>query len=898
MADGVETSLSSLREFELRLIRCSLPATSSSFASSDTDGPHDSVHSFVEDVITQIEAGNYVRALSSDAAKTIFLFIDSSLLEDGPERFYSELVLQCAEKFLFDGSEDEREKSYRVFLLMAVGVAAFLAFTQCNITGPIERLPLLPVATIQHLDGIIGGSEWEGFARNQIMAFGSDLLGKLCNIQYLVFAKILLTRIKDLLSEGRISSTEGIKSISWWLARILLVQQRIVDERSSSLFDLLHVYTSESIDNFVTLEKVTSYWGPNLEEGEASTIRAMLHLEAGLMEQCYGRVEPSRQHLEEAEVASGLQHSVTGALGFRTVHQVEPKAQRLLISNPRLGQKVTANGSSAGGDNLVHPHLKSSEVSDILMTPKFIEGASSGNGSEDKEDCLSKRDIGDATKETCSENGTPLKEIQQAVILAQCLLIEKSTAHDELQRWDMAPYIEAIDSQPSQPCFVIQYFCDILRIRWESTRSRTKERALLMMDKLVESLRESFPTAAQRIYFSFGVYIPTIPALRKEYAQLLVSCGMIGDAIKIFEDLELWDSVIYCYRLLEKKPAAVELIKKRLSEVPDDPRLWCSLGDVTNDDNCFKKALEVSNNSSARAKRSLARSAYNRGFYEESMNLWQSAIAQNSLYPDGWFALGAAALKAQDIEKALHAFTSAVQLDPDNGEAWNNIACLHMIRNKNELAFIAFKEALKFKRNSWQMWENFSHVAANVGNFGQALEAVQKVLDMNKNELRDLEVLETVMLEIERRTQNSDFQSQDGYRTRETDYLVEFLGKILQQIVKRGGGAEIWGLYARWQKLKGDLTMCSEALLKQVRSYQGSDLCNDSERFKKFAHASVELCKIYMEIYSSTGNNRELFAAEMHLKNTIKRAGSFSKTEELRDIQTCLDAVQLKLQES
>jgi cytochrome c-type biogenesis protein CcmH/NrfG len=56
--------------------------------------------------------------------------------------------------------------------------------------------------------------------------------------------------------------------------------------------------------------------------------------------------------------------------------------------------------------------------------------------------------------------------------------------------------------------------------------------------------------------------------------------------------------------------------------------------------------------------------------------LWEAAMALNSLYPDGWFALGAAALKARDVQKALDAFTFAVQLDPDNGEAWNNIACL------------------------------------------------------------------------------------------------------------------------------------------------------------------------------------------------------------------------------
>lgn len=42
----------------------------------------------------------------------------------------------------------------------------------------------------------------------------------------------------------------------------------------------------------------------------------------------------------------------------------------------------------------------------------------------------------------------------------------------------------------------------------------------------------------------------------------------------------------------------------------------------------------------------------------------------------------------------------------------------------------------------------------------------------------------------------------------------------LIQVVQSGGGSEIWGLYGRWHKLKGDLSMCSEALLKQVRSYQ------------------------------------------------------------------------------
>lgn len=55
---------------------------------------------------------------------------------------------------------------------------------------------------------------------------------------------------------------------------------------------------------------------------------------------------------------------------------------------------------------------------------------------------------------------------------------------------------------------------------------------------------------------------------------------------------------------------------------------------------------------------------------------------------------------------------------------------------------------------------------------------------------------------------------------------------------------------------------------------QGSDLWKDRDRFKSFAQASLELCKVYMEISSSTGSLRELHVAEMHLKNIIRQARS------------------------
>ncbi|KAL8267583.1 hypothetical protein R6Q59_004927 [Mikania micrantha] len=701
------------------------------------------------------------------------------------------------------------------------------------------------------------------------MLTGSDLVGNFSNLEYIVFAKLLLLIIRD---HKQDSDNCGVfRTSSLWLARVLHIQQKLLDGHSSVLFEKLKVVIPETLANLGDLKKVSMYW-METEEAILSDIVSMVHLELGIIDFRYGHVDSSKLRFELAEKASGLSLSVGGAMGFRTLHQVDPKAQlRLLSANLSSKNSISSvNGSVVSRDHQVH------EASDVLLTPRFLE-----------------------SNDECSVSLSP---VQQALILAQCLLIEKNTPHDEMQKWDMAPYIEAIDSQPSS-LYIIKCFGDLLRIRWEKTRGRTKERALLMMDKLVQGVYESVPEAAERICNCFGVDLPTIPSLRKEYADLLVSCGLIGEAVKIYENLELWDNVIFCYRLLEKKAAAVELINTRLLEQPNDPRLWCSLGDVTNNDSCYEKALQVSENKSVRAKRSLARSAYNRGEYEKSKLLWESAMSLNSLYPDGWFALGAAALKCRDVEKALDAFTRAVQIDPDNGEAWNNIACLHMTKKRNKEALIAFKEALKFKRESWQMWENYSQVAADNGNLSLALEATQKVLSLTNNKRYDVKLLDDIMLDIEGKTSDhvdsvaNDIGELGLERSRETEQLTDLIGKILQQITKSGGGGEIWGLFARWHKLKGDLLMCSEAILKQVRSYQGSELWKDKERFKKFARASLELCKVYMEIGSNNGGRREFHAAEMHLKSTIKQAAvRFSETEEFMELQAFLEKLQTVLQ--
>ena len=130
-----------LRGYELRLLRCTLPSSPLSDSPPPPPQPQPSNHhqthsSLLNDLLSSIEAGDYLRALSSDAAALLLrpLSDDDSSSSSSADRVYSEL-LRRVESFLVSEPEDDEDKAYRALLVVSIAVAAFLAFTQCNMTG-------------------------------------------------------------------------------------------------------------------------------------------------------------------------------------------------------------------------------------------------------------------------------------------------------------------------------------------------------------------------------------------------------------------------------------------------------------------------------------------------------------------------------------------------------------------------------------------------------------------------------------------------------------------------------------------------------------------------------------------------------------------------------------------
>nr|XP_024385943.1 tetratricopeptide repeat protein 27 homolog isoform X2 [Physcomitrium patens] len=860
---------------ELRLLRCTFTVSNGSLEQQEVEAHSDengvNWAACLQHLVENIEAGEYFQALASRGVEALLWPGSAGAFKQGGSEtenrawFNSQKIRikEFVSNQVKSSEVTEDDEEIQDLILLGAGVASLLAFVQSNLTGPQVGGSAISANTDDAVDDV---DDW---ARQQLMIDGCDLLGKLYVPEYLILSKYLLVDIK--------TKSAGFATRSWWALRNSITQQRCLAERSPSLQSLLRDLSSTVLSTFGTTEVVQGQeWGHLLLPGEARILAAAAQLESGFVEHEFGHDNKARVCFERAVQTCGLELSVVGALGFRTVHQIDAKAQMVLRadSSSTVGAELDTWRRMSALDTKAKD-----KGSEILLAPKLVEEEVHNDVVLNKES---------------SEGGLKvLSTIEQAVILAKCVDVQRSNPDDELRTWQMAPYIEAVYVQKqSDP--MVRALCELLRVRWERLRSRTKERAYAMMEELAEEIRRGTTKTNVRMCHVFSVAFPMMPSF---------------------------------LNLLGKKAAAADLINRRLRSHPNDPRLWCSLGDVTLSDDCYRKAWEVSNQHYARAQRSLGRTSYSRKEYAKSMEHWKLALKLNPLHPDGWFALGSAAVQANDVDTAINAFTRSVQLDPENGESWNNLAALNMVRRRSKEAFSAFKEALKYKRNSWQMWENFAQVSVDISNFSQALEALNKVLELSEGKRMDLVTLTKIVEEVERlKTVAASANSTDSNLhdhgdasvsdqgrvvdievsqseihppkndeapeqimfNREMVKLFEKTGKLLNQVVQsKISGGEIWGLKARWHRANGDLMMCTEAALKQVRALQGTSWQNNQEKFESYATASLQLCQAYIETFQENGGAKDLSAAIMHLRTTLKQGQQFSVTDQYKKMEAC-----------
>ncbi|KAJ9583690.1 hypothetical protein L9F63_021962 [Diploptera punctata] len=337
--------------------------------------------------------------------------------------------------------------------------------------------------------------------------------------------------------------------------------------------------------------------------------------------------------------------------------------------------------------------------------------------------------------------------IEQAVMLGIFHQTLTSQPKDDLSNEELLPYLTCILSQPV--CWSLEMSALFQRSRLEKDSSRSVERAMMQTEELVHSSAREAPDVLLRHYMFFMSYLPPRWSVEAQHADQLVSLGIVKTALEVYLRLQMWDKVIMCYNVLNMRHKASEVILQELKK-KETVRLWCLLGDATDDTSCYEKAWELSEFKSGQAQRHWGLFYFNKKKYAESIPHLQQSLSINSLQVSLWFRLGFAALDQENWSLCASAYQRYCSLDPESFEAWNNLSKAYVKLNQKQRAWKTLQEALKWNYENWKLWDNYMIVSVDVGQLYEAMKAYNRILDLKPKHV-DEEVLRILVEEISHR---------------------------------------------------------------------------------------------------------------------------------------------------
>lgn len=395
--------------------------------------------------------------------------------------------------------------------LLLTAVAALYTFTQANLTGPSLHAPENPFELLsEDWNGTANGATSTGatgtaedahsdpgFGRDsmspedlwatvQLAENGEDLVGRIHNPQYLLLAvKVLLIAVPNSAAAGQVAP-----AWSWWGARATLLQQRVLVGRSAVLRERLVYLIEHAVDAFAPSDGDLGQPGATLRHALAAAVL----LEAATMETAYGHVGPAKEYTHRAAAVLGVEAELTGALGVRTVHQQDPRAQLIL----KIHQSNTTGAREEGAEG---PFLDPAACGEdaALLDAALTENSGTGEevkGLADESDVLRHPKLiaqPDASNDSTAGDGSApahlpaLSPLHQAVLLAMCTNVKKGTASDGLQPWEVAAHADAV-LQQGRGEFLLRTAAHLQLSRLERGRARTRERALLTLEGLAEGI--------------------------------------------------------------------------------------------------------------------------------------------------------------------------------------------------------------------------------------------------------------------------------------------------------------------------------------------------------------------------------------------------------------------------
>jgi len=331
-----------------------------------------------------------------------------------------------------------------------------------------------------------------------------------------------------------------------------------------------------------------------------------------------------------------------------------------------------------------------------------------------------------------------LTPTEQCVMMGLFSFIRRSEARTQVSDTKLYPHLEAVLDSKVQ-IWAVKLRALLGRSKLESGEMKTVERALQQVEGLVQSLRgagegvNDLSGSSSRMDLVFTSGLTPSWEVEADLVKLYLSLGLTKAALDTALKLEMWETVIDCYHRIDLRHKAADVIRNKINKDGESPKLLCMLGDATDDEDHYHKALALSNNRSARAYKSLGLRAYAAKDYPKAIDLFSKSVDNNKFQLAVLSRLGYSAMQVEDWKTGARAYREYCSFDSESFEAWNNLARCYVVLEEYDKAWNIFQEAAKRNYDNWQIWDNVLTVSAKCGHFDSILKAYHRILDIRDN---------------------------------------------------------------------------------------------------------------------------------------------------------------------
>uniref|UniRef100_A0A182WCC6 TPR_REGION domain-containing protein n=1 Tax=Anopheles minimus TaxID=112268 RepID=A0A182WCC6_9DIPT len=578
--------------------------------------------------------------------------------------------------------------------LLHLAVGSLIAFVQYNFLGPREK------------DNQHQSASQTSDSRTQLKSDGEELNVNVVRADCLLVCRKIFDRLLHH-ETGSNKSFPNQYCVLLWYQRYLLIHQRCIDDLTHDLYERFRT-------NVAALEGVLS------AAEHAVKIEIYLEIMFGFVQ--FKRITKLEQWLHKLEDLSNIKLSVEGALGVRTKFQQTPLPQ-LTIRLQGVSELGLPDATETHGHMKLPPILK---LGDEVRLEKVM--FLNDNENEDLQ----------------------LPSLVQNMVLGKLYYLYVSQPKEQLTLEEIQPYITSLVYQRYGP-WTTRVATLFMNASLEATHKRTVDRSLRQIEELIQQFdalgSETAVPIADRLPMFFSSWPIAYWQMKEKLADVMVSLGMVKGALAIYQEVQSWENVIECHTVLEMRHLAAMVINELIERNGPTVRLYCMLGDATDDVECYQQAWDLSNGTSASAQRHWGNYYFVRKDYASAIEHLRRSIEINCLQEPTLLRLGYAALQLERWEEAAYAYRLYTSFENHGFEPWNNLAKAYIMLGEKPRAHKVLQEALKCNFSNWKVWENYLLVCVDTRNFLDAINAYERLLEL-KDRYYDRQVLEIIVRAI------------------------------------------------------------------------------------------------------------------------------------------------------